>query len=481
MTAFLPDTNVWITARGDAGLTSKFEKALAAGDKFLIAPPALIELVRGTVRQGNKRFSEDKKTYIWMREHKCEVLELPKPFMAKILGTTLRQTSNVTPRHYEQLIEMLVSSTSFDEFVQRCNTKGSVWTNIESLDRIHEEQIDHELGWLKKLAAQSVDIASGYSKLFGLPGSQPDPLIIKREFSAFIEYLEGAFQRAVSKNANLQKNDRGMYVDFQLLTYLAMPELVFLTNDAFSNTITKSPQKNRILEPEIAMTKYYVQMTGVKPLILSLTLFVLGLGAFFAYRAIAKHRDLQETLSWMDQTYNPHEGGDNFGRGHGWEIHRLRTDNHDKVTEKYKETFTHDGSCKVVFHTETLPEGAFVETPSVSTYTFSLCDIDPDSIKIKTYDLRDTLSDCTDPEAVKAYKLSCDFAEVFFLTRNGATAINEETITTYTNLTGADHESRTSSKTNKYWLIVDDVPYAQRLAKALKHAVELCGGKTSRF
>lgn len=214
---------------------------------------------------------------------------------------------------------------------------------------------------------------------------------------------------------------------------------------------------------------------------LSLSLFILGLGVLFAYRSMAKHRDLQETLSWMDQTYNPHEGGDNFGRGHGWEIHYLQTGNDEKVTQKFKQTFTHDGSCKVVFQTETMPEGVWVETPSVTTYAFNLCDIDPDSIKIKTYDLRDELSDCSDPEAVKAYGLNCDNAEIFFLTRNGATAINEETVTTYVNLTGADHESRSMSKTNKSWLIVDDVPYAQRLAKALKHTVELCGGKASRF
>jgi hypothetical protein len=38
------------------------------------------------------------------------------------------------------------------------------------------------------------------------------------------------------------------------------------------------------------------------------------------------------------------------------------------------------------------------------------------------------------------------------------------------------HELRTASKRNKRWLAVDDVAYAQRLAKALKHAVELGKG-----
>ena len=88
---------------------------------------------------------------------------------------------------------------------------------------------------------------------------------------------------------------------------------------------------------------------------------------------------------------------------------------------------------------------------------------------------------CADPEQVKDYELSCDNAEIEFLTRNGATAINEDRVATFTKLTGSDHESRSASKTNKSWWLVDNVPYSQRLAKALKNAVELCGGQSSRF
>jgi hypothetical protein len=215
---------------------------------------------------------------------------------------------------------------------------------------------------------------------------------------------------------------------------------------------------------------------------LSVAVLILSLGAFYFYRAVAKHRDLQETLAWMDQTYNPHEGGDNLGQGHGWEVHYVQKyDRSYEVTQKFRQTFASDGACKIVIHSETLPEGVYVDLPSVTTYTFNLCDIDPDSIKIETFDLRDDVFDCADPAAVKAHELTGDNAEVFFLVRNGATAINEEKVTTYMKLTGADHESKRRSKTNKSWLIVDDVPYAERLATALKHAVELCGGKASRF
>lgn len=133
MTTFLPDTNVWIDVGRKVGLTSRLERALAAGDKFLIAPPALIELVRGLVRHGTDTFSDDRKTYRWMKDHNCEVLELPKPFMAKILNTTLPQTSRVVPAHYEQLIEMVVRSASLDEFLScatqttACGMTSSRW------------------------------------------------------------------------------------------------------------------------------------------------------------------------------------------------------------------------------------------------------------------------------------------------------------------------------------------------------------------
>jgi hypothetical protein len=206
-----------------------------------------------------------------------------------------------------------------------------------------------------------------------------------------------------------------------------------------------------------------------------------GIAAVMVFRSVQRNRDLAETLLWMDQTYNPQEGGDNVGKGHGWEIHYVRRGQTEEVTQKFKTTFARLGRCNIVINSETLPEGVYSETPSVHKYTLNLCDIDPNSIEIKTYDLRKDVFSCADPEQVKAYELNCDNAEIEFLTRNGATAINEEIFRTFTKLTGADHELRTASKTNKSWLIVDDVAYAHRLAHALKHVTELCGGKPSKF
>lgn len=208
---------------------------------------------------------------------------------------------------------------------------------------------------------------------------------------------------------------------------------------------------------------------------------VIGVGSFLGYRAIAKRRDLRETFLWIDQTYNPHVGADNLGRGHGWEIHYLKKGNVEEITQKFNTTVTLDDTCNVVTRSETFPVGVYSEAPSVTTYKFNLRDIDPNSIAIKTYDLHKDVFSCADPEQVKDFELNCDNAEIEFLTRNGATVISEDSVRTFTKLTGSDHESRNASKTNKNWWVVDDVPYSQRLAKALKHAVELCGGQASRF
>ena len=105
MSVFLPDTNVWKFIGKDEDLTAKFEKGLAAGDRFLVGPPALIELVRGLVRGGNERFGDDRRMFAWMRNNHCEVLDLTRPFMAKVLHTRFSSISGVVPGHYLQLIE----------------------------------------------------------------------------------------------------------------------------------------------------------------------------------------------------------------------------------------------------------------------------------------------------------------------------------------------------------------------------------------
>ena len=154
MTLYMPDTNVWVGVGKDVDLTGKCNKALANGDVFLIAPPALIEVIRGMVRYGKENFLEDQKTFSWMQKSKCTILELTKPFMARTLRTRV-SVSGVTPEHYWQLIEMVVTAASLDEFIKNSNAENSVWKNIENLDQIHEREIEKELRSLEQLNTTS--------------------------------------------------------------------------------------------------------------------------------------------------------------------------------------------------------------------------------------------------------------------------------------------------------------------------------------
>jgi len=64
-------------------------------------------------------------------------------------------------------------------------------------------------------------------------------------------------------------------------------------------------------------------MSNWKRLSITLGITYVLVGEVLVFRSVQRKRDLAETLAWMDQTYNPHDGGVNFGRGHGsisWKI-----------------------------------------------------------------------------------------------------------------------------------------------------------------
>jgi hypothetical protein len=204
---------------------------------------------------------------------------------------------------------------------------------------------------------------------------------------------------------------------------------------------------------------------------------------YFAYHAYTRHRDIVETLAWMDQTYNPHEGGDNFDHGHGTAEHYLvhTREGTEDLTEKFQTTFSRMDGCKIVIHQETFPVGVFKNVYSTTEQTVNLCDVDPTSIKLIRRDLHNDVFDCADPEAVELFKLNCDSAEIVFRTRNDVLSIKEKAVRTFAELKGPEHEQHTESKTNVGWFNVDDATYAQRFVAAFRHAVETCGGAASKF
>jgi hypothetical protein len=220
-----------------------------------------------------------------------------------------------------------------------------------------------------------------------------------------------------------------------------------------------------------------------KQVALCIAVATVGAGSLCVYRSIAKHRDLRETVLWMDQTYNRHDGGENYGLGHGNETHYLENSSlhTEDVTEEFRETFAYKGDCNIVLHHETVPIGVFKTVYTNYDDSLSLCDVDPDSIKISKFDFHKDVFNCSDPEEVELYNLNCNSAEIEFHMRNGVPKIKENSLSTYAELTGKDHNAESHNQQSKEWFIVDDVTYAERFAKAFRHAVELCGGKASKF
>src|SRR6266852_8985797 len=100
-------------------------------------------------------------------------------------------------------------------------------------------------------------------------------------------------------------------------------------------------------------------------------IIALCVGAFFGYRSYSRHRDLTETLQWMEQTYNPHDGGENYGRGHGAEIHYLQNSqlHTEDVTEEFHDTLIFKGGCTIAIHSATTPVGVFKNVYSNGDYT----------------------------------------------------------------------------------------------------------------
>ena len=148
---------------------------------------------------------------------------------------------------------------------------------------------------------------------------------------------------------------------------------------------------------------------------------------------------LSETLSWMSQTYNPHEDG--FG-GHGEYLTKCMASCEDVGDEiSSRETFTYKGCQIATITTSNRKEDHGLHE------TFNLRDIDPQSILVTS-----------DPATVP---------EVKFSARN-----NAEALIYSGNIVGKGTNSA---------FAMDDAAYAERFANALRHAVELCGGRPSTF
>ena len=187
-----------------------------------------------------------------------------------------------------------------------------------------------------------------------------------------------------------------------------------------------------------------------------------GVAAFTCFVLIAslhptqaQQPSLSETLAWIESTYNDHsaQGGSS---GHGliefWKDGKLTSRRHD--------SFSYN-QCIATVHHDVVSEFSSL---GFTTYdsTLDLTTIDPTSIKVTLYQRLENyivMPTCDLPNEV------CDAAAVEFETIGRKPVI-------------IDKFEKHTQNDSKSGLIVDDPEYAPRLAKAFRHAVELCGGKS---
>ncbi|MFZ3214760.1 MAG: hypothetical protein WA192_01760 [Candidatus Acidiferrales bacterium] len=242
---YLPDTNILIDLGKDSGVQIKLDGAERRSCKFVIGPTTIKELVVGVVGGGARCYEQNKKIFVWLKNHSDAILDNPGPFAGNILGLPSKR-SWVGKCHHVQLIEMVAQSQTFAEF--KALSTSSVWSDIRDASRIHGDNVDKEFTCLEQFAEKpdGNDITAELCKGFAVSGVCPDPKIFRQRFSAAVEYIEASVAK-IRAGAKPWKNDRGRYGDFQLFFYLADPNITLLTNDDFSGDIEHSPQRTRIV------------------------------------------------------------------------------------------------------------------------------------------------------------------------------------------------------------------------------------------
>jgi hypothetical protein len=187
----------------------------------------------------------------------------------------------------------------------------------------------------------------------------------------------------------------------------------------------------------------------------------------------AEQPDLKETIEWINQTYNPLPSYKN---------HSVResqvVENGIYVTIDRKTTILRLDGCAATIEEKQDPNLRLSTDVHLvtETETFNLGDIDPTRIKVEKIAGTAAAMRCDiNPD------LTCDEAEIGLHTRNQKQAIKDHRVMEYPKETGAAHMSVTDSLDDSAFLFVNDLEYLPRLVTALKHGIELCGGKPSSF
>src|SRR6266478_8750647 len=149
---YVLDTNVWVQlAQGKVSCAALTQHA---SRQAVVAPFAIMELMKESVKYEGKYFENDRRVFECMAG--LEILPLTKPFIHQRLWNSAEiEPTRVVPETYKKLLQMFVGSTSYSEFIEKTKAPGSDWSNVEKWNAIHKDEIDKQLGFVKKLADEN--------------------------------------------------------------------------------------------------------------------------------------------------------------------------------------------------------------------------------------------------------------------------------------------------------------------------------------
>jgi hypothetical protein len=182
----------------------------------------------------------------------------------------------------------------------------------------------------------------------------------------------------------------------------------------------------------------------------------------------------------MDNTFNPHKEMDSAGHGRAGRYSSSGAREPEYADWVSTQTFTYDG-CDLVLRDIADPAARASQSMKMDlSYAFKLQDMDPKSVSVEPL-THFTGSRCAGLKAEEIEREGgCDHATVMLTTRTGAPLVSRTIETTFPQLQGKDHFTVIKDKTAHVTFHVYDAEYANRFAKAVSQAVELCGG-TSPF
>lgn len=182
---------------------------------------------------------------------------------------------------------------------------------------------------------------------------------------------------------------------------------------------------------------------------------------------------LADDFEWINNTYNSQP---RISLGHGTSGWYIRKEGQERLASGTVDAVKNDG-CNFEIDVDDNPHVVDDSILSRFQYRFSLRDIDPDSVKVRTFSHFGGIGcEGFSEEELASQNMVCDFAELDAMTRNARPVVERKMHTVYAKLTGKDHEQSDTSEGNEVYLGFDDPEYAKKFADVFKDAVKRCGG-----